>query len=411
MKNPIFVVINYYENLYMNKLPKNVWLLTLAQALVMSVNSVVVLVGGLVGMQLAPEEKLSTLPVATLVIGTALVVVPVTFLMKKIGRRKSFILILLFSILVAFLASYAIHIASFYLFCASTFLFGATSACAMQFRFAAMESVTEDMIPNAASGVLLGGIAAAFIGPEVAVFGKDLFPTEFMGSFILLSGLFVIGIFILLGYKNVIVDDEHKETHQRSLKEIAMQPVFWVAVLSAAVGYAVMSFIMTATPVSMHIMDGHSLLDTKYVIQSHIVAMFLPSFIAAWIIKKLGTTRMMILGLCAYVLCIGIAYADHSLTNYWISLILLGVGWNFLFIGGTTLLPRSYHQQERFKVQALNEFVVFGTQAVASLSAGWFVFAMGWETLLLINLPFMLFLLMVILKWSMGKKKLIPEIK
>ena len=162
--------------------------------------------------------------------------------------------------------------------------------------------------------------------------------------------------------------------------------------LAATIGYAVMSFIMTATPVSMHVMDGHSLSDTKWVIQSHIMAMFLPSLIAAWIIKKLGIRRMMLSGLLAFLLCVVIAFAGHNVLNYWVSLILLGVGWNFLFIGGTTLLPQAYNAQERFRVQAVNDFMIFAANALASLSAGWLVFALGWEFMLLLNLPFIFFL-------------------
>ena len=387
----------------MNKLPKNVWLLTISQALMLSVSSLVVFVGGLVGAQLAPFENLATLPVASIVVGTAVTIPPVTFLMNTIGRRRSFFIIVIYSILVALLASYAISISSFYLFCVSTFLFGATYSCVMQFRFASMESVSEEQIPKAASMVLVGGIAAAFLGPEIAMFGKDLLKVEFAGSFIFLAGLFVVAFLFLLGFKNPISQEEKADNPQRPLKEILSQRIFWVAMLSATIGYAVMSFIMTATPVSMHVMDGHSLEHTKWVIQSHIIAMFLPSLITAWVIKKLGISRMMIVGLLAYLVCIAIAFVGRDLENYWISLILLGVGWNFLFIGATTLLPQCYKPSERFKVQALNDFVIFGTQAVASLSAGWFIFAVGWKMLLLINLPFILFQMIVILKWKTQK--------
>ena len=387
----------------MNKLPKNVWLLTISQALMLSVSSLVVFVGGLVGAQLAPFENLATLPVASIVVGTAVTIPPVTFLMNTIGRRRSFFIIVIYSIFVALLASYAISISSFYLFCVSTFLFGATYSCVMQFRFASMESVSEEQIPKAASMVLVGGIAAAFLGPEIAMFGKDLLKVEFAGSFIFLAGLFVVAFLFLLGFKNPISQEEKADNPQRPLKEILSQRIFWVAMLSATIGYAVMSFIMTATPVSMHVMDGHSLEHTKWVIQSHIIAMFLPSLITAWVIKKLGISRMMIVGLLAYLVCIAIAFVGRDLENYWISLILLGIGWNFLFIGATTLLPQCYKPSERFKVQALNDFVIFGTQAVASLSAGWFIFAVGWKMLLLINLPFILFQMIVILKWKTQK--------
>ena len=387
----------------MNGLPRNVWLLTISQALMLSVSSLVVFVGGLVGSQLAPLENLATLPVASIVVGTAVTIPPVTLLMNTIGRRRSFFIIVIFSVLVAFLASYAVSISNFYLFCLSTFLFGATYSCVMQFRFASMESVSEDMIPRAASMVLVGGIAAAFLGPEIALFGKDLLKVEFAGSFILLAGLFVVAFIFLLGFKNPVIQEEKSKIPQRPLQEILKQRIFWVALLSATIGYAVMSFIMTATPVSMHVMDGHSLGHTKWVIQSHIIAMFLPSLIAAWVIKKLGIPRMMITGLIAYLICIAIAFAGRQLGNYWVSLVLLGVGWNFLFIGATTLLPQTYRSSERFKVQAVNDFVIFGVQAVASLSAGWFIFAVGWKILLLINLPFILFQLIVILRWKMQK--------
>lgn len=384
----------------MSQLPKNVWLLTIAQALILSVNSSVVFIGGLIGKNLAPNPNLSTLPVACIVIGTATASVPVTMLMKKIGRRTSFIAILSYSVLVAIGALYAIIAESFIGFCTATFLFGATSACAMQFRFAAMESVTEDLVPKAASNVLLGGIIAAILGPEVALMGKDLFSVEYSGSFLLLAGLFSICLLVLLPFKNPIVESSKVTSDQRSMSEIARQPLFWVAILSATVGYAVMSFIMTATPVSMHVIDGHSLQSTKWVIQSHILAMFVPSLFAAWIISKLGVNRMMIVGLFAYLICIAVAYSSHHLNHYWVSLILLGIGWNFLFIGGTTLLPKTYRPSERFKVQAVNEFIVFGAQAIASLSAGWIIFAIGWESLLLTTLPIILLQLFIIVKWA-----------
>lgn len=387
----------------MNNLPRNVWILTISQALILSVSSMVVFVGGLVGTKLAPLENLATLPVASTVVGTAVMIPPVTLLMNTIGRRRSFFIIITLSIFVALFASYAIAISNFYLFCLSTFLFGATYACVMQFRFASMESVTEDLIPKAASMVLVGGIAAAFLGPEIAVFGKDLLKVEFAGSFILLAVLFLIGLLFLTMFKNPIPQEVSEQNPQRPLKAIFKQRIFWVSILSATIGYAVMSFIMTATPVSMHVMDGHSLGHTKWVIQSHIVAMFLPSLVTAWIIKRLGISRMMIVGLIAYLICIAIAFAGKHLGNYWISLVLLGIGWNFLFIGATTLLPQCYKPSERFKVQAVNDFLIFGTQAVASLSAGWFIFAVGWKILLLINLPFILFQLVVILKWTTKK--------
>ena len=160
--------------------------------------------------------------------------------------------------------------------------------------------------------------------------------------------------------------------------------------MAATIGYAVMSFIMTATPVSMHVMDGHSLSHTKMVIQSHIVAMFLPSLVTGGLIKRFGTSRIMIAGLVAYLICIAFAFSGHFIHNYWVALVLLGVGWNFLFVAGTSLLPQTYRENERFKVQAFNEFFLFSSQAMAALSAGWVVYSFGWELLLIITIPFIL---------------------
>lgn len=379
---------------------RNVWILTTAQAFMMSMSSLNVFVGGIIGAQIAPSEKLATLPVASIVVGTALATIPVAMLMRRFGRKRTFALIAGFSIFVALLAAYAISIQSFYFFSICTFLLGVNGASIQQFRFASMESVSSDMMPKAASFVLLGGIAAAFLGPEVALLGRDILPAAYAGSFLLLAGLFVLGFVVLFFYENTIPPIVELNDSPRELKEIINQRTFWVALLAATIGYAVMSFMMTATPVSMHVMDGHSLSHTKMVIQSHIVAMFLPSLVTGSLIKKFGTARIMIAGLVAYLICIGFAFAGHFIHNYWVALVLLGIGWNFLFVAGTSLLPQTYKESERFKVQAFNEFFLFGSQAIAALSAGWVVYTLGWELLLIITIPFILFQVGVIWLWK-----------
>lgn len=379
---------------------RNVWILTIAQAFMMSMNSLNVFVGGLIGTLIAPSEKLATLPVASIVVGTALATVPVAMLMRKLGRKKTFLLISVYSIVVALLATYAISISNFYLFSFCTFMLGVNAASIMQFRFASMESVSAEMVPKAASYVLLGGIVAAFIGPEVALLGRNILPSEYAGSFLLLAGLFVVGLVVLLFYENTIPPRIEIEESPRPLKEIISQRTFWVALLGATIGYAVMSFMMTATPVSMHVMDGHSLSHTKMVIQSHIVAMFLPSLVTGSLIERFGPAKIMIAGLIAYLICIAFAFAGHFIHNYWVALVLLGVGWNFLFVAGTSLLPKTYRESERFKVQAFNEFFLFSSQAIAALSAGWVVYSFGWELLLIITIPFILLQLAVIWFWS-----------
>lgn len=397
---PTEIFIHIWRVSSLIKLPRNVWILSAGQALVMSIGSLTIFVGGIVGSQLAPNERLATLPVALMVVGTAISVLPTTMIMRKFGRKNSFTLILLFSVVNALWTAMSIQSASFTMLCINFLLFGLTNACVLQFRFAAMESVKPELIPNAASAVLVGGIAAAFIGPEIAVSGRFIFETEFFGSFVLLGVLFSVTIIILRFYRSVDIKVNDLERPARALSQIMKQRAFWVALSSASCGYLVMSFIMTATPVSMNIIDLHSLHSTKYVIQSHILAMFVPSIFTGFLIRKLGIKRMMLLGLMSFAVCIFIAYSGHSFVHYLFSLILLGLGWNFLFIGGTSLLPESYNSSERFKVQAVNDSVVFSSQAIASLFAGWLVFTLGWEIMLLTMVPIIVIQATIVILWK-----------
>lgn len=368
-------------------LPQNVWTLAIAQPMLMAISSLNVFIGGIIGADLAPSPRFATLPVACVTVGTALSVVPVTMAMKRMGRKRAISLITLFSSGLALLSAVALVRHSFVGFCAVTFLFGMTLACVLQFRFAAMESVPEKEHARAASLVLVGGVFAAVLGPEIALAGKELFRTPFAGSYVLLAILYFVAWVILQRFRNVDPPSTSHDEPARPLSAIARQPLFWVAALNGAIGYSVMSFVMTATPVSMHKMHGHTLLQTKWVIQSHILAMYLPSFFAARTIRWLGLRGMMLLGSVAYLLCLGIGVLGAEWMHFEGALILLGIGWNFMFIGGTTLLPTTYRPSERFKVQGLNEAVVFGLQAFGSLSAGWVLYVLGWRALLLLIAP------------------------
>ncbi len=379
-------------------LPRNVWILTASLSLFMSLSVFVIFLGGIIGQSLAPVESLSTLPVAMIVVGTASGIIPINRIMSIIGRRRTFLGVCVYTLVIISLAITALIIESFYLFCMATFLFGITTATMNQFRFAAIESVSENLRATATSAVLIGGLVSAFLGPELATLGKDIFDTSFVGSFVLLSGCFFLAFAFLWFYQQTMVTDETQDIPARGLSVIIKQPVFIIAMSSAAVGYIVMSYIMTATPMSMHIIDNFSLEHTKFVIQSHVIAMFLPSLFTPFIVKLLGLSKMMIAGVLLYFVCIAIAYTGHALDNYWMALILLGLGWNFLFIGGTSLLPSTYHEHEKFKVQSLNDFLIFSLQAIASLSAGWFVFNFGWEVVLLSVLP-LLILQFIMLTW------------
>ena len=365
----------------------------------MSLAVFIVFVGGIVGTTLATTKSLATLPVAMIVVGTASSIVPVVRLMAMFGRRKVFLGVCLFTIALIGLSIYALIMKSFALFCVSSFGFGVTTATMNQFRFAAIESVDSTQTPTAAAIVLLGGLISAYLGTEVATLGKDWFDVEFSGSFLLLALMFVVAFFLLLMFSPAKKFNAKESYVKRKLIEIVKQGVFIVAVSSAITGYGVMSFIMTATPVSMHVMDGFSLEQTKYVIQSHVVAMFLPSLFTAFIVKYLGISRMMLVGTIILLSAVLVAYIDRFLGNYWIALILLGLGWNFLFIGGTSLLPRTYNENEKYKVQSLNDFLIFGFQAFAALSAGWFVFNFGWKITLLSATPLLGAQFILILWW------------
>jgi predicted MFS family arabinose efflux permease len=379
------------------RLPGVIWLLMALQALSMSIAPLFFFSGGIAGNVLAPRPALATLPVAMVIVGTALSVVPLTRLMHSFGRKAVFLGGATCCTGGALLAALALQRADFGLFCLAGLLTGASIAVAAQYRFAAIEAVGPDQVGPATSRVLLGGLVSAYLGPELVVWGERAAPwlpggvqhsehAAFIGGFALMAllGLLVIAI-LAIGYRNRATVEEGSHGEGRPLREIFRQRPLWLAVTAAAMGYAMMSFMMTATPLNMHSVDGHGLLDTKWVIQSHIIAMFAPSFFSGWLISRLGQRRVIVAGVLVYLACIAIALSGRELLHYWWALVLLGIGWNFLFVGGTSLLPLCHRPTERFKVQTLNEFAVFGTQSLAALSSGWVVNTWGWEVLVLLS--------------------------
>lgn len=378
---------------------KNVWILFVGQALMVSMAPFIVMIGGLLGEQLAPSPVYATVPVAAFIVGTALATLPVTLSMQRFGRKPVFLVCLVLAICASIMGSQAITLQSFNLLLLTTFLLGGTLAATQQFRFAAMESVPPELMSKAASRVLLGGLVAAYLGPELSTLGQQLKPGSFQGSFWLLAGINLIALMIMLGYREIDRCEDQLQHSVRPWKTLLMQPVLWAAILAAAIGFAVMSLVMTATPLHMHVVNGHGLEETKWVIQSHVMAMFLPSLVFPWLERRFGLSTLLMLGIAAYLLVVVVAFTHYELSNYWTALVLLGLGWNFLFIGGTTLLPQSYREGERFRVQALNEFIVFGVQAVAAVGSGWLMFRFGWQNLLLTVLPLLMILLISLLIW------------
>jgi MFS family permease len=368
---------------------RNIAILSISQALGLSAVPAITLLGGIIGAALAPTPVLATLPVSLVIVGVALFTFPAVFTMKRIGRRNGFLISAIGAGLACLLAAFAVSQASFVLYCLATLLIGGNSAFVSQYRFAAAESVTPQYVGRAISFVLMGGIAAGILGPEI-VKRTQASGGDFTTSFLVLAGLYACVFLLMIFLKEPVVQQESITGTERPLRSIVSQPIFLTALAASVIGYGVMTFIMTATPVNMHVIHGFDLADTAWVIQSHIIAMFLPSLFTAFLIQRLGLLRLMSAGLVALLLCVLLALLGEDLLHYWWALVLLGMGWNFLFVGGTTLLTRSYQPVERFKVQATNDFTVFSIQALASLSAGAVLYTAGWNNLVLLTVPFLL---------------------
>lgn len=384
-------------NIIFSKTFKNVWILSLSNAIAGSTLPLMHLAGALAGSSLSPSPDWATAPIALMILGTACSVLIVTKTMQKLGRKVGIYVFLGVGLFVCLLAAFALQIRSFTLFCVASFILGSFNATLLQARFAAMESVGIEYKTTAASMVMGAGIIAAFIGPELAIIGKDLSATAFQGSFLMAGLCIVISSFMLIFYNSATPVEESKNHKKVSTGKLFSNPTFCLAVASGAIAYIVMSFLMTGTPISMHEVYGHSLIDTKWVIQSHIAAMFLPSFITPIIVRHLGTRGMMLLGLACYCIGIGVGFVNTSPQGFWIQLVMLGIGWNFLFIGGTTLIPSTHHQDDRFRAQSINDFTVFSFQAAAALSAGWALNLIGWQPMVLMCLIPVVAMLMVLL--------------
>ena len=379
--------------------PRNVWILSVSQAFANAGPPLVLLTGGIVGAELAPDPTWSTLPIAIMVVGVAIFTIPAAFFMKNFGRRRGFMGAVIMAGLGALLAAYAIWIRSFVLLCAATVLIGGNSAFVQQFRFAAAESVRPESTGKAVSFVLIGGAAAGYLGPELGKLAQNWLPYGvYTGSYVAIAVLYAIAFILLSFYRNVKSTGEEVMGEERPIVEVVIQPQYIVALLAGIVAYGVMSFIMTATPISMHVMDGFSIDQTAFVIESHIMAMYLPSLITGLLISRWGAIKIASTGAMSMLACALLGIASRSLVNYWVALVLLGIGWNFLFVGGTVLLTQTYLTAERFKAQAVNDFSVFGIQAFSSLSAGAVIFRANWRVLNLINLP-VLVIMMLALLW------------
>ena len=354
------------------------------------------LAGGIIGQSLAPSPLLATLPITGLVIGLACAAVPAALMIRRVGRRAGFVIGAAVSAAGALVAAHATSAGNFAEFCGATFVMGAAGACVQQYRFAAAESVDARHSGRAVSLVLVGGIIAGALGPEIGRRGRLWFGGEFSGAFLLVVIVQVAAMGLLSALRIPAATGPAVPHAQLPFRTFFRRKGFMLAVVAAGSASAIMSFLMTATPISMHVHDAHSIDDAAFVIQSHVVAMFAPSLVTGWLVDRLGVRRMMMAGVLAIGAAIAAATSGHSLPAYWTGLVFLGLGWNLLFIGATVLLTKSLEPSERFRGQGLNDFTVFSSQAVASLAAGAVLHQFGWAAMNLAAVPILLLVLVLI---------------
>ena len=379
---------------------KNVFVLAICQALFNSGRGLTFLVAALAAINLLGEASaLLTVPITMMLVGTASGTIPAAQLMRLLGRKTGFFISSLIGAIGGGVCMYALSENSFVIFNVGVFLFGLYSGAAQQYRFAVADAAPDEFKAKAISLVIAAGVFGAFIGPEAAVRAKDLIGSaEFVGSFGALIGFTLASGFIVLGIDIPKLTTEEYSDSGRPLHKILFLPIAVVAIVSATFGYAVMNFLMTATPISMQLGNEYIIHDVKVVIQWHVVGMFAPGFFTGSLINHIGVLKTVALGAFLQFAAVMVALAGTTLPHFWLSLFLLGIGWNFAFTGGTTLLTEVHTASERAKVQGTNDFIVFTGMAISSLFSGTLYHFMGWSWVNMAPLP-MIGLVMIAVIW------------
>jgi MFS family permease len=379
---------------------RHLFLLALCQALFLTNNVTFIAINGLVGWQLAPLGWMATLPVTGYVVGAALSAMPVARLQARLGRQRSFQIGLLVAAASAALCALAVWLGSFWLLVAATVIAGFYSANGALYRFAGAELVAPSFKERALSWVLAGGVAGAFIGPNLASATRSWFAVPFAGAYVALIGVALLGLVLV----SLIRFPAHTPplpgaATGRSWGELARQPVFAVAVIAAALGYGVMNLLMAATPIAMQ-QCQHPFSSAALVLEWHVLGMFVPSFFTGQLIKRFGALPVMAVGAVLNLVCVAVALSGVDLMQFLVALAVLGVGWNFLYTGGSTLLTQSYRPEEKNRAQGFMDTCVFWTMAVTSFSSGALVTTQGW-TLLNLGSLLPIALVMAALGWLM----------
>ena len=366
---------------------RNVLLLALCQAAFISTGALMATIGTLAGHALAADKALATLPATALTIGTALGTIPASLVMRRVGRRLGFIVGSSFTMAGGFVGAWAVVAQSFWLLLAGGFLMGVASAFAQLYRFAAAEAVAPEHRGRAISLVLAGGLLAGFVGPQLAGYTADLLGTRFVASFLTMPLLALLSMGLMLGLRLPDARESRVGAATRPVGAIVRQPLFLVAVTSEVAGYGVMNLLMTGTPLAMVAHHGHGLRDAAFVIQWHLVGMFLPGFFTGALIQRIGERATIVIGIAANVGGLAAGFAGTSVTHFWLALLLVGVGWNLMFVGGSTLVTRTYAPGEKTKAQAANDFLIWTTVAITSLSSGQLLHRHGWSAILVTAAP------------------------
>lgn len=382
---------------------KNVVLLAVAQALFISTAVISITYSGLVGEMLSGTKALATLPVALVPIGAMIVTMPASFLMKRIGRKGGFFLGVGFGVASGALALIGITAESFLIFCLAMLCQGAYQAISQYYRFAAVESVEPAFISRGVSYVLAGGVFAALAAPEFGVFMRGLFPHAFYGAYVAALMLSLLACLPFFLFRNPEIQEEAVVGNERPLSQIAKSPIFITAVLMAAGGYGLMILLMTSTPLVM-VDCGFSASTAAFVIQWHVLGMFLPSFFTGTLIVRYGLMPVLWAGMALFAIAAAVALSGTAEWDFRISLTLVGVGWNFLYIGGTTLLTESYRPEEKAKVQAVNEFLILGVTSTGALMSGVLLSSIGWNGVIVGIIP-VLGIMAVVATWCGAIRK------
>lgn len=371
----------------MIQMKKNLWLLAIAQGLFLTNNVVLIAINGLVGLRLAPVAWMATLPVMAYVVGGALSTGLVAASQQRWGRKVSFQLGLLVAFLTALLCAFALSIGSFWLLVVGTVIAGYYSANGQLYRFAAGELAPPSFREKAVSLVLAGGLIGAVVGPNLASLTRETLAAPFLGSYLALAAVALLAMAIMAAIRFPAEPARGgKGEGGRPLGEIVRQPVFIVATLGAALGYGVMNLLMAATPLAMDVC-GMPFSDAALVLEWHVIGMFAPGFFTGHLIKRFGVLKVMGVGVVLNAACIAVALSGQDLHQFLIGLFLLGVGWNFLFTGSTTLAMAAYRPEEKDKAQAAINLAVFATMAVTSFASGALVTTQGWTLLNLGSIP------------------------